>query len=943
MRIIFGWTLDRAPWSSGPDGSTTVVTGPLGLLGILQTRLGTTRPSVGRPIRIAQYRSLMAQANHPWYRSSFANDPWNTAHHLLNLRDDAIEAGWQPTTDDKKYAGHPRLDALARIEAQVRLGPSHDQAATLAPGRADDLREVLELLRQHGPSWPLGIEAIEVRDQVDDLPEVWRNILEATKATGVAITNVPAKTSVPMLTVTRGPDTWSTAEAAARWLANTADHENLCIIAGSDTMILDDQLARRTLPTLGIPRSTATSPSGQVLPVFLSAILPPTDVRRIAEFLTLSFGSEGSASPPKILIPRSASTELMKALSKEPGISGDPDSAWMGALRTLHDRAQDNPKAATRAWETARTVDEFVRVSPPVIEDDDLITLASLRPALDWLAARLRALTHRTNAESRATDDETLSFITEAADHVASFREALVKLAMDTISVRELFDIAEACAPSSASTSPKAQAAKWTVVSDPAEVPEGTDTVLWWSSSRSDSNEPDLWDPVETAVLAQSGARVSTAPERERLRQAATMRGIRSAATMICFCPDRIRGEQTSLHPSLARLAEDIAATRSDQFAEASVDAVLSHPGFNRPASTLYEGETWTLHDASTDINEVEREPFTPPKNVSRSLDGDFTHLLPERLSFTQIERLLSDPLAWTLERALGLQSGYSYDIPTDNRMIGTFAHAVVEQLVVEGTTLHGAAPSAEAIARTFDRLVPRFASELLLPGQKARLGAIRSTTLGSLTQLFTTLQQRGITITAAEADFTYEWNLTVADTPRSVHLGGMRDLEGEFSDGRRSIIDLKWTNSGKRFRTMIDDGEAVQLSIYAQTTAPAPVAKPLTAYFLLKQGRFVSTDSALDPDFTIGNLSGDPAGLWPRIHASVEDALSKIATGRFEALGADVYADSGIAPGEKSTTVNKAIEAIKTATIDEGRLFIITPQHYSNFNLVYGIAGDYS
>jgi ATP-dependent helicase/nuclease subunit B len=74
MRIVFGWNLDRAPWSTSA-GATTVVTGPLGLLGILQTRLGTTRPTVERPVRIAQYRSLLAQADHPWYRRSFANDP----------------------------------------------------------------------------------------------------------------------------------------------------------------------------------------------------------------------------------------------------------------------------------------------------------------------------------------------------------------------------------------------------------------------------------------------------------------------------------------------------------------------------------------------------------------------------------------------------------------------------------------------------------------------------------------------------------------------------------------------------------------------------------------------------------------------------------------------------------------------------------------------------
>src|SRR5699024_3726166 len=188
MHIKFGWTLDRAPWQSvgntrrthvttSPTG-TTVVTGPFGLLGILQTRLGTARPAVNRPVRIAQYRALMSEAAHPWYRRSFTTDPWNTASHLLRLRDDASEAGWQPIADTETYSDHPRLEALAAVERLVRLGPSHDRDATLAPGRADDLREVFSLIRHYGPNWPLGIDTIEVQDRLIDLPHSWQNILE---------------------------------------------------------------------------------------------------------------------------------------------------------------------------------------------------------------------------------------------------------------------------------------------------------------------------------------------------------------------------------------------------------------------------------------------------------------------------------------------------------------------------------------------------------------------------------------------------------------------------------------------------------------------------------------------------------------------------------------------------------------------------------------------
>src|SRR5699024_3748225 len=235
------------------------------------------------------------------------------------------------------------------------------------------------------------------------------------------------------------------------------------------------------------------------------------------------------------------------------------------------------------------------------------------------------------------------------------------------------------------------------------------------------------------------------------------------------------------------------------------------------------------------------------------------------------------------LERAIGIRRGFSFDVPTGNRMIGTFVHAIVEDLVSGGAATNGALPTPQTIAETFDRFVPRFASELLLPGQKARLGTIRSTVLASLTSLFTALENRGITLTAAEAAFTHPWELTIGGTPITVELSGMRDLEGAFADGRPTIIDLKWANSAKWYRAMIDDGEAVQLSAYSRTSDDTGEGYPLTAYFLLTQGRLVCTNSALDPDVSGGGddaaesdieLGADPPSLWPRIESSVADAL---------------------------------------------------------------------
>src|SRR5699024_7746144 len=117
------------------------------------------------------------------------------------------------------------------------------------------------------------------------------------------------------------------------------------------TAVLDQQLARRQAPTLGIADSNAANPSAQILLVFLGAVLPPTDIGRVAEFLHLSFGSSDASSSGTSLVPQGASSALLHALTQEPGISSDPEAAWMRALDQLKSRTAENSEIATRAWE----------------------------------------------------------------------------------------------------------------------------------------------------------------------------------------------------------------------------------------------------------------------------------------------------------------------------------------------------------------------------------------------------------------------------------------------------------------------------------------------------------------------------------------------------------------------------------------------------------------
>ena len=220
MRISLSHGVGHAAAPNAASHPDQTVLSSAAFLDLLRTRLGLTSPDVGSPQRTAQYRALMAAAAHPWYRDSFALDPWNTARTVLTLRDDAIAAGW---THDPHAApandttAQPRLAALAAIEELVVVGSPRQARATLAPGPADHLRDVLDHLRRlvdggHASSWPLGIERVDVADARDDLPPLWRTLLDLLADCGVDIAwTEDTPSALAELTVARGRDEWSTA------------------------------------------------------------------------------------------------------------------------------------------------------------------------------------------------------------------------------------------------------------------------------------------------------------------------------------------------------------------------------------------------------------------------------------------------------------------------------------------------------------------------------------------------------------------------------------------------------------------------------------------------------------------------------------------------------------------------------------------------------------
>ena len=183
MKIIFGWHLDGPTYPETPDGGAfaidAAVVGPLGLLNVLETRLGINGPSTPAALRIAQYLSRLRAVDDgdKFFSASLAADGWATARLLLSWRDELVAAGW---SSGSVSWGSQRLAAMALAEAQ--------EEQPLAPGMPDRVRSIAPRIHDTSP-----INDLILVDDPERLELVWRHLIETLAAAGTNIARAAAK------------------------------------------------------------------------------------------------------------------------------------------------------------------------------------------------------------------------------------------------------------------------------------------------------------------------------------------------------------------------------------------------------------------------------------------------------------------------------------------------------------------------------------------------------------------------------------------------------------------------------------------------------------------------------------------------------------------------------------------------------------------------------
>ena len=940
MKLTFGMFLDGAPWSDKDASFGEVRLGPRGTLALFETHLGLSAPAVHPARRINEYLARVSADNREenWQHRSFAVDPWSTARQLLSWRDRLKAGGWEGGPF-KGETVSPRLKSLAALERAA--GP-------LSEGFEDRLCLVLKHL---GKTESLPLSLVALLDNREFLPPVWQKIWSRVEAIGVSIkdcSHVSIKSgSASTLSLLRAAllsgdmpkekaggkkddslllleaeDEWQAAESLALWLASGSKESNddVVIIAGSDTEILDEALRRQGLPRLGVSPVSRWRLALQILPLTLANAWEPIDIQRLAELLTMPAGP----------VPRYAAGFLLKALNEEPGIGG---KAWKRALeeiaagyarRKLERQAEKNNVHGEEDSRLPEPTAELLREAQAFADGLDAMLAGKryspeegipeerLRERCQWVIERLALLMGMDN--TGAVDRSLLG------EAIAQAREIQALAAGKKILPRVLVDrmLDAVIGEGRANPVKKQQAAPWTVLSHPGQIVNSFSTVIWWGFADPASPSEDYWSLKERELLQKHGVSLEDGYWRRQREAQAWRRTLLCARErLMLFFPKQKNGEEQARHPFW------------DEIISAAEALKPGTSGIIRPCGDLCKEGSWNLAGRSASLAPASPPGSESPVTASWSVPSGLIKP-PKSLSYSQMSSYIGCPMNWTIKYHAGLKGMDALTLPSGNQMIGSLCHRIIYEIYAAAPAVSaaGAARKAESL---YDELLPSMASELLLEGRELERRRLKTGIVHAVEDLAEKIISLGLTVKRPEEELKQDLKAGGGAIP----FVGYADLVLKTSSGDTFILDMKWSSYSKYRKAEVENGDALQLAAYTwllKSTGAAEAGGNVHAgYYMLAQRELLSDSPLLGKEALSSARSLDE--IWNSGIRAWEKDFENLSVGTIEAKGIK----EKLLAAETGAKDEKIQEKMSKEAAEQGLLYIKPPCKFCDYKTLCG------
>ena len=841
MRVRFGLHRDALEPSHTRTSVGEITVGPQGLLGLLESDLGIPSVAAHPSEAIAAYRDCLTECD-DWvrfYHRSFDADPVGVARTLNDWRQQWYLHGW-----DGRFPDHAasRLGDMAAVESLA--------IERVPAGVGQRLRAILGLLDKRRTQ----IREVELLDAAEDLPPLWRRVLErfdcSTTRTGTGC--APSYSDLgklqalltrdlarPLdgdgsLVVVRAFSRDVTAQATAEMLRQLDDPSRAAVVASRDGIILDNAMERVGLPRAGFQHYSPFRAANQVLKLAFALIWQPLDPHRLLQFLI----------HPVNPLPWRVRGRLAEAVASQPGIGGP---AWKQAMAKIDKDQTDGVVFWTTPTrydpsQGAPAADLHVRVSRVVA----------------WLARRL----------ATAEDGEESAVFGAAYSQAAALAATLKRLSdggRHRIRKIELDSLVDAANRPTPDASVLAEAGHVPVTSHPGNVTEATDEVFWWDLA---PQRPDLtspWSKEERASLAAAGVDLPTADNQLGADKRAWLRPVLNCRKRLVLV---VHEDDEGRHPLWGRIRE--------QIRRGWVDVPLDE--------ILLRGKTTRLDQVAIPAPRLARKPLPVPRrrwHIDRPLPARVSE------SYTSLNKICYYPHEWVLTYAARLRSGGINEVADGAMLKGSLAHRLFERFFTE----HGDWTSLQDpeiqrwLELTIQDLIEKEGAVLLENGRGVDRQQVITTLEHALVRLLGHLRTADVQTVKSE-------QAVKRSFPGGV-LYGEADLVVVGPEGR-AVLDAKW--GSERYREEeIEAGRHLQLAVYGYALGEG--AWPSTGYYIVTTGNVVAPDARFFPKALAAG--GEPVeAVWRKGLVTRNWRLEQFARGEIEVNAAAEPDDASEPPG---------------------------------------------
>ncbi|MEQ1745678.1 MAG: PD-(D/E)XK nuclease family protein [Saprospiraceae bacterium] len=838
MHLHLGLHFDNLVFSAPHEPRAGVLyAGPKKLLTWLETQLGLNGcPENTDYLRIELYRQALLQvletaSSLPFFAASFEADRFATAEALLAWRDELLLAGW-----DFLPAGDcpPRLADLARVEVFFSQKTNAPEIGAAAIGWADRFARALRWLPVR-PMMPL--DEVVLHEPEIVLPPVLRRAVAVLRAIGVSVREARAEgaatdphsdlawlqgrmcgrvsgkktaTADGSLLVLRARRDSDAAVFIAQFLAKNPVWEPVFLIPEMNRA-LEQALQQEGFPAMGVLSASLARPALQVLKLAPAFLWEPVDVFKIMEFVTL----------PLKPLDDGLALEIARVLAAKPGLFSD---TWFAAVLEYLEREQvpDSVREQYEFWFARRRY-----------RADGT---APKRDALELYAYLHRGALERFSEKENAT----LLVLAEQARRIRDLLETLPEQRIGFLELERIVRTIYEPAPVQLTVG---DSGHFPFVHQPGAFAAPAENLVWWNCLFDGTAPlPDRWQQAERNWLAAKNIELDR-PQTEGLRQLLLGQRpvLQAASRLVLVVPEQAEG--ASALPSL--LLSDI-ETAFDNHKALTFDlenpekwAVLEHfatiPGRvhvgTRPTALL--------------------RPHLHIPNPERLSDSEYE-------TPTNLEHLFYYPHRWFFRQKMRLFPTSLLSVSRDQTLLGSLAHRFFELLLKEKDCLAWDKPAVrDWIVGRAAGLLEREGATLLLYGREPERNQFLNRIQNAAWSLLTLIRSNGWAI--------HDTEMALEGSLSGCPIRGKADLVLRRAPDEWAVVDLKWSGA-KRRKEMIQNGEDLQLVLYAKLLPP-PEVWAHTAYFILEDGKMIARNKVAFRDAITTE------GQWDN-HADACDAI---------------------------------------------------------------------